>query len=86
MIEDMHEVLIPLLIRNDSSSFNYENFIKGYHVQINAWSQLRGECLFGKKEQGKEVENNAVAVIHLNSSDTEGVVSYVHKAIQEWFH
>ena len=36
--------------RNDSSSFNYENFIKEYHVYIKVWSPLLGECLFGKKE------------------------------------
>ena len=67
--------------RNDSSSFNYENFIKEYHVYIKVWSPLLGECLFGKKEQSNGVEKNAVAVIHLNSSGKKGVVSYVPQNI-----
>ena len=45
------------------------------------WSPLLGECLFGKKEQSNGVEKNAVAVIHLNSSGKEGVVSCVPQNI-----
>ena len=42
MIEDMYEILIPLLIRNDSFSFNDENFMKGYYVYMKVWSPLLG--------------------------------------------
>ena len=81
MIEDMYEILIPLLIRKDSSSFNYENFMKGCHVYIKVWSPLLSESLFGKKEQSNGVDKNAVAMIHLNSFGKEGVVSFVPQNI-----
>ena len=43
-----HEIPIPILIRNHSFSFNYENFIRVYHVYMKAWSPLLGECLLRK--------------------------------------
>ena len=42
----MYEIPIPLLIRNDSLSFNNENLIRGYHVYMEVWSPLLGKRLF----------------------------------------
>ena len=69
--KEMYEIPIPLLIRNDSLFFNYENFIRVYHMYIKVWSLLLGECLSGKKEPSNGVDKNAVAVIHLHSCGRE---------------
>ena len=83
MIEDMYEILIPLLIRSDSFSFNYEHFTKGYHVYMKVWIPRLDECLFGNKEQSNGVHKNAVAVIRLNNCGKEEVVSYVPQSISK---
>ena len=83
IIEDMYEILIPLLIRNESFSFNYENVIRGYHVYTNIWSPLLGECLSGKKEPSNGVYKNAVAVMRLHSCDREEVVVHVPQNISK---
>ena len=54
IIEDMYKVPIPLLSRNDRFSFNYENFIRAYHVYTKVWSPLLGECLFVRINQVTE--------------------------------
>ena len=76
MSEDMYEIPIPLLIRNNSFSFNYENFIRGYHVYMKLWSLLFGECLFGKKEPSNGVDKNAVAVVRPNSCGKKEVAGH----------
>ena len=83
MIEDMYEILIPLLIRSDSFSFNYKHFTKGYHGYMKVWRPLLDECLFGNKEQSNGVDKNAVAVIRLNNCGKEDVVSYVPQSISK---
>ena len=79
----MYEIPIPLLIRNDSLSFNKENLIRGYHVYMAVWNPLLGKRLFGKKEPSKEVDKNAVAVICLNSCVREEVVGHVPRNISK---
>ena len=74
---DWYEIPIPLPIRNDSLSFNYENFIGWYYVYMKVWSPLFSECLFGRKEPINRVDKNAVAVIHLHSCSREEVVGNV---------
>ena len=63
----MFEIPIPLLIRSNSFSFNYKNFIRGYHVYMKVWNPLLGECLFGKKEPSNVIDKYMVAVICPNS-------------------
>ena len=72
----MYEIPIPLLSRNDSLSFKYVNFIKGYHVYMKVWSPLLGECLFGKKEPSSRVDKNAIAIMRLQGCGRE-VVGHV---------
>ena len=79
--KDTYEIPIPLLIRKDSFSFNYENFIRGYHVHMKLWSPLLDECLFGKKEQSNGVDKNAVAVIRLNSCGKQKMVGHLPQNI-----
>ena len=50
MSKVMYEITFPLQIRNDRLSFNYEDFIRRYHVYMKVWSPLVGECLFGKNK------------------------------------
>ena len=79
--KNMYEIPIPLLIRNKSLSFNYENFIRWYRVYMKVSSPLLGECLFGKREPCNGVDKNAVAVICLNSCGREEVVGHVPQNI-----
>ena len=77
----MYEIPIPLLIRNDSFSFSYKYFIRGYYVYTKVLSPLLGECLSGKKEPINGVYNNAVAVVRLHSCDREEVVRHAPQNI-----
>ena len=79
----MYEIPIPLLIRSNSSSFNYEYFIRKYHVYMKVWSPVLGVCLFGKKEPSNGVDKNAVAVIRLNSCGKKEVVGHVPRNISK---
>ena len=72
----MYGIPIPLMIRNDSLSFKYENFIRVYHVYIKVWSRILGECLLVKKEPSNGVDKNTVAVIALHSGGREEVVGH----------
>ena len=76
----MYEIPIPLLIRNDSLSFNFKRV---YHVYMKVCGQLLGECLFGKKEPSNEVDKNAVAVICLHNCGRKEVVGYVPQNIRK---
>ena len=78
LIENMYEIPISLLIRNNSFSFNNENFIRGYHVYTKIRNPRHGECLSGKKEP-----SNGVAVIRLHSCDREEVVGHVPQNISK---
>ena len=77
----MYKIPILLLIRNNRLSFNYKNFVKGYHVYMKVLSLLLCECLFGKKEPNSGVDKNAVAVVHLRICDREEVVGHVPQNI-----
>ena len=78
--KDMYKIPIPLLIRNDSLSFNCENFIRGYHMYMKVWSRLFGDYLI-KKGPSKRVYNNAVTMTCLNSCGREEVVGDVSQNI-----
>ena len=77
----MYEIPIPLTIRNDTFSFGYDNFLRGYHMDMKVWSLVLAVYLFGKKEPSNGVDKNAVAVISLNSCDKEEVVGHVSSVI-----
>ena len=71
IIEDMYEIPISLLIRNDRFSSNYKNFIRACYVHTKVWSLLLGEYLFGKNEPSNRVYKNSVTVIRLHSCGRE---------------
>ena len=81
--KDMYGIPIPLMIRNDSLSFKYENFIRVYHVYIKVWSRILGECLLVKKEPSNGVDKNTVAVIPLHSGGREEVVGHKPQKISK---
>ena len=81
--KDTHQVPFVLLIRNYTFSFDFENFIRGYHVYMKVWSPLLGECLFDKKKTSNGVGKNAVAMICLNSFRKEEVVGHVPQNISK---
>ena len=83
IIKDTYEIPIPLLIRNNSFSFIYKNFIRGYYVYMKVWTPLLGEWLFGKQESSNRVDKNAVVLIRLNSCGKEKVVSHFPQNISK---
>ena len=77
----MYEIPIPLPIRNNTFPFSYDNFLRGYHMDMKVWSPVLAVYLFGKKEPSNGVDKSAVAVIRLKSCGKEEVVSHVSSAI-----
>ena len=63
----------------DSSTFQCDSFVRGYHVYMNIWEPLVGECLKSRKEPTKQMGKTTVAVIHINSYSEEMVVGHVPK-------
>ena len=77
--EDMYDVSIPISVMKDGSKFQCNSFVRGYHVYMNIWEPLVGECLKSRKEPTKEMDKAAVAVICINSYNDEVVVGHVPK-------
>ena len=50
---------------NDSSPFQCDSFVRGYHVYINIWETLVGECLKSRKEPTNELDKTAVAMTRI---------------------
>ena len=77
--EDMYDVAIPIWVMKDSSSFQCDSFVRGYHVYMNIWERLLGECLKSRKELTNEIGKTAVAGISIDSYSEEVVVRHVLK-------
>ena len=75
----MYDVAIPVWVMEDSSTFQCDSFVRGYHVYVNIWEPLVGECLKSRKEPTNEMDKTAVAVICINSYSEEVVVGHVPK-------
>ena len=76
--QDMYAVAIPIWVRKNSSTFQCDSFVRGYHVYMNIWEPLVGECLESRKEPTNEMDKTTVAVIIINYSE-EVVGGYVPK-------
>ena len=63
----------------DSSPFQCDSFVRGYHVYINIWETLVGECLKSRKEPTNELDKTAVAMTRINSYSEEVVVGQMPK-------
>ena len=61
------------------STFQCDSFVRGYHVYMNIWERLLGECLKSRKELTNEMDKTAVAGIRNNSYSEEVVVRHVPK-------
>ena len=77
--EDMYDVAIPIWVMSDSSTFQCDGFVRGYHVYMNIWEPLVGECLKSRKKPTNEMDKTAVAMICINSYSEEVVVGHVPK-------
>ena len=77
--EDMYDVAIPIWVMKDSSTFQCDSFVRGYHVYMTIWEPLGGECLKSRKVPTNEMDTTAVAVISINSYSEEVVVGDVPK-------
>ena len=75
----MYDVAIPIWVMKDNSTFQCDNFVRGYHVYMNIWEPLVGECLNSRKEPTNEMDKTAVAVIRINSYSEDVVVGHVPK-------
>ena len=81
--EDMHHVAILIWVMKDSSTFQCNSFVRGYHVYMNIWEPLVGECLKSRKEPTNEIDNTTVAVTCINSYSEKVVVGHVPKNISK---
>ena len=43
IIKDMYDVAIPIWVMRNSSTFQCDSFVRGYHVYVNIWEPLVGE-------------------------------------------
>ena len=77
--EDMYDVNIPIWIMKESSTFQCDSFIRGYHVYINIWQPLVSKCLKSRKELTNKMDKAAVAVIRISSHSEEVVFGHVLK-------
>ena len=75
----MYDVAIPIWVMKDSSTFQCDSFVRGYHVHMNIWEPLVGECLKNRKEPINEMDETAATVIRINSYSEEVVVRHVPK-------
>ena len=50
--EDMYDVAIPIWVMKDSSAFQCDSFVRGYHVYMNIWEPLVG--VFEKQERANQ--------------------------------
>ena len=82
--QDMYAVAIPIWVRKNSSTFQCNSFVRGYHVCMNIWDPLVGECLKCRKEPTNEMDKTTVAVISINYSE-EVVGGYVPKNMSKIF-
>ena len=75
----MYDVAIPIWVMKDSSTFQCDSFVRGYHVYMNIWEPLLSECLKSRKEPTNEMDKTAVVVIRTNSYSEEVVVGMYQK-------
>ena len=74
--EDMYDVAMPIWVMKDSSTFQCDSFVRGYHVYISIWEPLVGECLKSRKESSNEMDKTAVALIRINFYSEDVVVGH----------
>ena len=60
-------------------TFQCDSFVRGYHVYMNIWEPLVGECLESRKEPTNEMDKTVVAVIRMNSYSEDVVVRHLPK-------
>ena len=77
--EDMYDVTIPVSVMKDGSKFQCNSFVRGYHVYMNIWEPLVGECFKSRKEPTNEMDKAAVAAVRINSYNDQVVVGHVPK-------
>ena len=83
IIEEMHEIGIPIYIEKDWITCEYNSFARGYHVYMNIWNPLMGETLKCRQEPSNEVDKNAVAIIRSDSWKKETIVVNVPQNISK---
>ena len=79
IIEGMYDVAIPIWVMKDSLTFLCDSFVRGYHIYMNIWEPLVGECLKSRKDPTNEMDKTAVAVIRINSYGEGVAVGHLPK-------
>ena len=54
--EEMHEIEIPITIKNNLATFEYDSFATGDQAYMDIWNPLIGEILNCKREPPNEVK------------------------------
>ena len=79
--EDMYDVAIPIWVMKNSWTFQCDSFVRRYHVYMNIWEPLVGECLKTGKSQPTKW-TILLLLIRINSY-SEVVVGHVPKNISK---
>ena len=73
----MYEIDIPIYIKKDWITYEYNSFTRGYYGYMNTWNPLVGETFKRGQEPSDEVDKNAVAIIRSDSREKETTVGHV---------
>ena len=62
---------IPIIIKKNLITYEYDSFARGFHAYMDIWNPLIGEILKCKREPTKEVDKHAAAIMRSNSFGKE---------------
>ena len=82
--EEMHEIEIPVTIKNNLATFEYDSFATGDHAYMDIWNPLIGEILNCKRESPNDVEKYPVSIMRSSSLGKESVVGQIPQNISKF--
>ena len=83
--KEIYEIEIPIIIKKNLATYEYDSFARGNHAYIDIWNPLIGEILKCKREPKNEVDKHAVAIIRSNSLGKESVAGHIPQNISKFF-
>ena len=73
----MYNVAIPIWTMTNSSTFQFDSFIRGNHVYMNIWEPLVGEFLKSRKSQPTKSTSEKVVVGHVAKNMSKVVFMFL---------
>ena len=79
-----YEMEIPIIIDKNLVTYEYDSFVRGFHVYMDIWNPVIGEILKCDREQTNEVDKHAVAIMCSDSLGKESVVGHIPHNISKF--